>query len=64
MSINPDAFGITDVFSFDRRCPCSTNHKPTELISYNRRNACYGACDTNNLCDGEALVDPAAFEQV
>jgi len=46
---------VTDVFRYDRRCPCSSGHRPTKLISLSKAagEECEGVCDTNDLCDGE-----------
>eukprot|EP00580_Thalassiosira_gravida_P017280 CAMPEP_0201665080 /NCGR_PEP_ID=MMETSP0494-20130426/6351_1 /ASSEMBLY_ACC=CAM_ASM_000839 /TAXON_ID=420259 /ORGANISM="Thalassiosira gravida, Strain GMp14c1" /LENGTH=530 /DNA_ID=CAMNT_0048143979 /DNA_START=319 /DNA_END=1908 /DNA_ORIENTATION=+ len=54
ITVDTDATGgeITDVFRYDRRCPCSSFHRPTRLYSYSS-GECEGVCDTIYLCDGE-----------
>mmetsp|Transcript_31930 Transcript_31930/g.66945 ORF Transcript_31930/g.66945 Transcript_31930/m.66945 type:complete len:535 (+) Transcript_31930:125-1729(+) len=56
ITVDTDAMGggITDVFRYDRRCPCSSFHRPTRLYSYSS-GECEGVCDTIYLCAGENL---------
>ncbi|KAL7529205.1 hypothetical protein ACHAXR_002847 [Thalassiosira sp. AJA248-18] len=55
ITIDTDAMGenITDIFHYTRRCACSSDHRPTKLISYRSPGECRGACMSNNFCAGE-----------
>ncbi|KAL7438905.1 hypothetical protein ACHAXM_006483 [Skeletonema potamos] len=46
------AGGTSNIFTYDRRCPCAGNHRPTELFNYTS-GVCAGVCETNNLCINE-----------
>ena len=50
--IESESYNITNVFRYDRRCPCSSGHRPTGLMRYDE-GECVGVCDTNELCFGE-----------
>jgi hypothetical protein len=50
--VDPYATGTSNVFTYDRRCPCAGNHRPTELFNYTS-GECAGVCGTNDLCVNE-----------
>ena len=53
ITVDPYATGGTsNVFTYDRGCPCAGNHRPTELFSYSS-GVCAGVCDTNKFCENE-----------
>ena len=52
ITVDPYATGTLNVFTYDRRCPCAGNHRPTELFTYTT-GVCAGVCDTNDLCINE-----------
>ena len=53
ITVDPYATGISNVFTYNRRCPCAGNHRPTELFRYTSGEECAGACDSNDLCKNE-----------
>mmetsp|Transcript_28735 Transcript_28735/g.51968 ORF Transcript_28735/g.51968 Transcript_28735/m.51968 type:complete len:189 (-) Transcript_28735:195-761(-) len=55
IAIDTDAKGgITKIFRYNRRCWCSSGHRPTKLMKYSS-GYCDGVCDTNDLCAGENI---------
>eukprot|EP00986_Skeletonema_menzelii_P006159 scaffold2330_cov136-Skeletonema_menzelii.AAC.10 len=52
ITVDPYATGNLNVFTYDRRCPCAGNHRPTELFNYTS-GVCAGVCDSNDLCINE-----------
>ena len=60
ITVDPYADEIRNVFTYDRRCVCAGNHRPTQLFYYSNDDPdCAGVCDTNNLCineDAESMV--------
>ena len=52
ITIDTNARKIDKIFRYDRRCPCSTGHRPTNLLTYSD-GECKGVCDTNILCAGD-----------
>lgn len=60
MSITVDASSnsISNVFTFNRRCPCSTGHNPTRSITHDT-GECAGQCSfEHNQCRNEDSCDP------
>jgi len=56
-------FFAPDVFEYDVRCPCSTSHRPTELINYvDESDPCFGACtESHAQCANEETCSPEGF---
>jgi hypothetical protein len=52
ITVDPYATGNLNVFTYDRRCPCAGNHRPTQLFNYTS-GVCAGVCETNGLCINE-----------
>ena len=52
ITVDPYATGNLNVFTYDRRCPCAGNHRPTQLFNYTS-GVCAGVCETNDLCINE-----------
>lgn len=45
VTVHPDAVGLRNVFRYDRRCYCSTSHRPTRFLNPTSQD-CDGQCDT------------------
>jgi hypothetical protein len=53
ITIDTNAREIDKIFRYDRRCPCSNKHRPTQLLTYSD-GECKGVRDTNKLCAGDS----------
>lgn len=59
ITIHPSASGgVSNVFRWDRRCPCSTNHGPTQLVTHDA-GRCAGMCvEAHNACRSKERCEP------
>lgn len=67
ITVSPSApsGALSDVFTLDRGCPCSTDHRPTKLITYSSSGCCSGKCEeAHAACIGEESCSPEGNEDL
>jgi hypothetical protein len=61
--VNTAAANIGDMFTYDRGCYCSTDHRPTKLVTWPASNQrCYDKCAPyHDLCAGLDTCSPVGY---
>jgi len=59
ITVDTSAKGLSNIFKVDRRCVCSSDHRPTQLMKYDDSHECADACtEASNACQGEDRCRP------
>jgi hypothetical protein len=58
ITVDPSAKGLLNVFTYDRRCYCSTEHRPTQLVDW-PSGPCSGQCEeSHSQCADKETCSP------